>query len=249
MTETKGTKRSKAVAERPVRKIFTNRQGGVSVGKYRSFNLGDHVGDDPAAVAANRRRLAGVLGLPENRLVWMEQIHSNTVTVVTEELVGQIVPATDAIVTTVPRLALCVVVADCVPVLLSDHQAGVVAAVHAGRPGARNGIVKKTVAQMQQLGANPRNIHALLGPAASGARYEVPEAMAADVEKHLPHSRCRTVQGTVGLDLRAGITRQLLSLGVVAIDCDTRCTIEDKNFFSYRREQKTGRQAGVIWCQ
>ena len=102
MTETKGTKRSKAVAERPVRKIFTNRQGGVSVGKYRSFNLGDHVGDDPAAVAANRRRLAGVLGLPENRLVWMEQIHSNTVTVVTEELVGQIVPATDAIVTTVP---------------------------------------------------------------------------------------------------------------------------------------------------
>lgn len=249
MTKTNSTGLGNDVTQRPVRKIFTNRHGGVSVGKYQAFNLGDHVGDDPAAVAANRRRLAGVLGLREDQLVWMEQIHSNTVTVVTSQMAGQVVPATDAVVTSVRNLALCVLVADCVPVLLSDHEAGVVAAVHAGRLGARNGIVAKTVAQMQELGANPRNIHALLGPAASGAHYEVPEAMAADVEKHLPHSRCLTVNGTVGLDLRAGITRQLLGLGVLAIDGDTRCTIEDKNFFSYRREGETGRQAGVIWCQ
>ena len=71
--------------------------------------------------------------------------------------------------------------------------------------------------------------------------------MAADVESKLPGSRTTTAQGTSGLDIRAGLTRQLLSLGVRNIDADPRCTVEDQNFFSYRREGTTGRQAGVIW--
>lgn len=237
------------VSGRPVRKVFTSRDGGFSKGKYRSFNLGYHVKDDPAAVAANRRRLAEVLGLAESQLVWMEQIHSNTVTVVDKTAAGTVVPATDAIVTTESNMALCVLVADCVPVLLSDHHAGVIAAVHAGRLGARNGIVKKTVAEMVHLGATPRRIHVLFGPAASGDRYEVPPAMAEDVEKHLPGTMCQTLTGTVGLDLRAGLTRQLLGLGVLTIDSDPRCTIGDTNFFSYRRDGETGRQAGIIWLQ
>lgn len=234
------------LASRPVRMVFTSRAGGASASPYDSFNLAEHVGDDPEAVRANRERLAGILGLPASEFVWMEQLHTNTVTVV-DGPQEEPVPATDALVTTQVGLALCVLVADCTPVLLSDHAAGVIGAVHAGRMGARNGIVKRTVEKMVELGAKPANIQALLGPAAAGESYEVPAAMAADVEAHLPGSTTTTAKGTPGLDIRAGIVRQLMSVGVTHIDADPRDTISDDAFFSHRREGTTGRQAGVIW--
>ena len=162
----------------------------------------------------------------------MEQLHTNSVTVVDGPQADP-VEATDALVTTQTGLALCVLVADCTPVLLSDHDAGVIAAVHAGRLGARNGIVARTVQQMVELGAKPANIQALLGPAAAGESYEVPAEMADDVEAHLPGARCATSKGTAGLDIRAGIVRQLLSLGVTHIDADPRDTITDESFFSH----------------
>ena len=237
-----------------VRKVFTDRNGGVSTGPYASFNLGDHVGDDPEAVAQNRQRLADVLGLNVERLVFMEQIHSPNVTEVTADHLSAgsspVIEATDALITTLRGTALIVLTADCVPVLLSDEHAGVIAAVHAGRMGARNGILRRTVARMEDLGAVPSNIHALLGAAASGENYEVPQSMAADVEAKLPGSATTTAKGTHGLDIRAGLTRQLLSLGVRSIDADPRCTIapeHSERFFSYRREGTTGRQAGVVW--
>lgn len=226
--------------------VFTSRAGGVSAAPYDSFNLGTHVGDDASDVAANRARLAEVLGLPEERFVWMEQLHTNTVTLVDGPSATP-VEATDALVTRQKNLALCVLVADCTPVLLSDHTAGVIGAAHAGRMGARNGIVKNTVEAMVELGAEPSRIQVLLGPAAAGESYEVPEGMALDVEKHLPGSRTRTKKGTPGIDVRAGLVRQLLCLGVTHIDADPRDTITDKDFFSHRREGVTGRQAGVIW--
>lgn len=226
--------------------VFTAKAGGVSSSPYDSFNLGDHVGDAPEDVASNRQRLADVLGLAPEQFVWMEQLHTNTVTVV-DGPQSEPVEATDAVVTTQPGLALCVLVADCVPVLLSDHNAGVIAAAHAGRLGARNGIVKKTVEKMVELGANPANIQVLLGPAAAGASYEVPLEMARDVESRLPGSMTKTSKGTTGLDIRAGLVRQLLSLGVTHVDADPRDTVTDTDFFSYRREGTTGRQAGVIW--
>lgn len=226
--------------------VFTSRAGGASASPYDSFNLAEHVGDDPAAVRDNRERLAEILGLPVENFVWMEQLHTNTVTVV-DGPQNAPVPATDALVTTQVGLALCVLVADCTPVLLSDHAAGVIGAVHAGRMGARNGIATRTVAQMVKLGAKPANIQALLGPAAAGESYEVPAPMAADVEAHLPGSATTTAKGTPGLDIRAGIVRQLMSVGVTHIDADPRDTITDEAFFSYRREGTTGRQAGVIW--
>lgn len=234
------------LASRPVRMVFTAKAGGVSSSPYESFNLGDHVGDAPEDVASNRQRLADVLGLRPEQFVWMEQLHTNTVTVV-DGPQSEPVEATDAVVTTQPGLALCVLVADCVPVLLSDHNAGVIAAAHAGRLGARNGIVKKTVEKMVELGANPANIQVLLGPAAAGASYEVPLEMARDVESRLPGSMTKTSKGTTGLDIRAGLVRQLLSLGVTHVDADPRDTVTDTDFFSYRREGTTGRQAGVIW--
>lgn len=226
--------------------VFTSRAGGVSAAPYDSFNLGTHVGDDAADVAANRARLAQILGLPEERFVWMEQLHTNTVTLIDGPSATP-VEATDAIVTREKNLALCVLVADCTPVLLSDHTAGVIGAAHAGRMGARNGIVRNTVEAMVGLGAEPSRIQVLLGPAAAGESYEVPEGMALDVEKHLPGSRTRTKKGTPGIDVRAGLVRQLMSLGVTHIDADPRDTITDKDFFSHRREGVTGRQAGVIW--
>lgn len=230
------------------RRVVTSRAGGASSAPYDSFNLGDHVGDDAAAVEANRRRLATEIGVQPDHLVWMEQIHSYNVTVVTEPTT-EVVPATDALVTTVPGLALATLSADCVPVLLSDEQAGVIAAVHAGRIGARIGIVPRVLAEMVRQGAEITRIGAFLGPAASGRQYEVPAAMRADVEKHLPGSATRTVKGTPGLDLRAGLRKQLLAAGVSGVAEDPRCTIEDRSLFSHRREAPTGRQAAVIWMQ
>lgn len=227
------------------RKILTNRRGGFSLPPYDSFNLGAHVGDDPSAVEQNRQRLAESLGIDRSRFVYMEQLHTNTVTVV-EEPVGGPVPATDGLVTTTPGLALVVLVADCVPVLLSDDAAGVVAAVHAGRVGARNGIVRNAVAKMIGLGASEENIHALLGAAASGRNYEVPESMADDVEKHLPGAKTRTKRGSTGVDVRAGLIRQLYGLGVTHVDVEPSCTVESTQYFSYRREGTTGRQAGIV---
>lgn len=231
-----------------VRRVTTTRAGGVSVAPYDSFNLGDHVGDDPVAVEANRRRLADGIGMPFERLVWMEQIHGRTVTVVSGPVAGP-VEATDALVTAEPNLALVVLTADCVPLLLSDDEAGVIAAVHAGRVGARIGIVPRVLDEMVALGADVARISVLLGPAASGRRYEVPAAMRADVEAHLPGSACTTERGTPGLDLRAGLRRQLEAAGVAGVAEDPRCTIEDPALFSYRRSGVTGRIAGAIWME
>lgn len=231
-----------------IRRVTTTRAGGVSAPPFGTFNLGDHVGDDPAAVAANRKRLAAALKLDEDRVVWMNQVHSDHVVVV-DGPVEAAVDNTDALVTTTPRLALAVVTADCVPVLLGDARAGVVAAVHAGRVGAQNGVVARTVEAMLEAGARAGDISALLGPAVSGVNYEVPEAMAAEVEAALPGSRTTTSRGTPGLDLRAGIARQLTDLGITAIDVDPRCTVADRNLFSHRRDAPTGRLASLVWME
>ncbi|MFC8530572.1 peptidoglycan editing factor PgeF [Nocardia sp. NPDC057227] len=231
-----------------VRRVTTTRTGGFSAAPYDSFNLGDHVGDDPAAVRRNRERLADGIGLAPERLVWMEQIHGRSVEIVDGPR-AEPVPATDALVTTVPNLALVVLTADCVPLLLSDDEAGVIAAVHAGRVGARIGIVPRVLDAMTSVGAKVERIGAFLGPAASGRQYEVPAAMRADVEAHLPGSAASTVRGTPSLDLRAGIRRQLEAAGVAGVAVDPRCTIEDKTLFSHRRGAPTGRIAGVIWMQ
>lgn len=102
---------------------------------------------------------------------------------------------------------------------------------------------------MLELGATPSTIQVLMGLTASGLNYEVPEAMADDVEKHLPGAKTRTKTGTWGVDVRKGLIRQLMGMGITNIESDPRCTIEDTDFFSYRREGTTGRQAGVIWLE
>ena len=228
------------------RRVVTDRRGGRSRSPYDSFNLGDHVGDDPADVAANRSRVARELGVGEDRLVWMDQVHGTRVAVVDGPR-DSAVPATDALVTATPGLVLCVLVADCVPVLLADHETGVVAAVHAGREGVRQGVVPAALSAMASLGARARHVTALLGPAVCGACYEVPEEMQREVARLAPAAAVRTRKGTPGLDLRAGIAEILGKAGIPEVVQDPRCTVEDQAMFSHRRDGVTGRQAGLVW--
>ena len=146
-----------------VRRVVTTRAGGASRPPYDTFNLGDHVGDDEGDVYANRKRLAAELGLAEDKLAWMEQVHGRTATTV-DGSETQAAEATDALVTATPGVALVVLVADCVPILLADAEAGVVSAVHAGRVGTRVGVVPAAVEAMREAGAEVGRIEALLGP-------------------------------------------------------------------------------------
>src|SRR5206468_5209114 len=135
--------------------------------------------------------LSAALKLAEDAVVWMNQVHGDRVVEVDGPVNG-VIDKTDALVTMTPRLALAVVTADCVPVLLGDARAGVAAAVHAGRVGAQNGVVARAVEAMLALGAQAADISALLGPAVSGRNYEVPAAMADEVEAALPGCRTTT---------------------------------------------------------
>lgn len=181
------------------------------------------------------------------QLVWMEQVHGRAVTVV-EGPRADPVAMSDGLVTAAPGVVLCVLVADCVPVLLWDDEARVAGAAHAGRRGVRLDVVGETVRTMTALGARPERISALLGPAIAADAYEVPADMRADVEAHAPGSATTTSRGAPALDLRAGILGQLGAMGVRAVAVDPRSTASDPTLFSHRRDgASTGRQAGLVW--
>ncbi|SFN22950.1 MULTISPECIES: peptidoglycan editing factor PgeF [Actinomadura] len=225
---------------------FTARAGGVSGPPYDSLNLGGAVGDDPAAVSANRRRAAAALGADPERTVFMRQVHGADVAHATSpDIPGE----ADAVVTTVPGLALAVLVADCAPVLLADPVARVVGAAHSGRPGTAAGVVPALVKAMRERGAEPARMTAAIGPAACGRCYEVPAAMRDEVAAAVPAAYATTAKGTPGLDIRAGVAEQLAAAGVGRVETDPRCTIEDPGLFSYRREGRTGRFAGYVWLK
>ena len=240
-----------------VRRVVTTRAGGRSAGPFARFNLSVSVGDDPVAVAANRRRLATELGVRGRPLplVFLDQVHGTGVAVV-DAVPGPRDPdrpGADAAVTALPGVALAVLTADCVPVLLADPRAGVVGVAHAGRVGAAAGVLEATVTAMAALGASVDGCEVLLGPAICGACYEVPAAMRDEIEATLPGSASRTRRGTPGLDLRAGLRGRLAALGVARVGVDPRCTAEDPDLYSHRRATRpgepgrTGRLAAVTW--
>jgi YfiH family protein len=197
------------------------------------------VGDDADAVAANRRALAAELGV--TRVVFMRQVHGDDVAVVDAQSPGD-VPDVDALITDVPRLAVAVLVADCVPVVVAGTRAAAV--VHAGRRGMQSGIVTKAVRALRDLDEGP--LRAQLGPSICGGCYEVPAAMQDEVAAMVPAARTSTRAGTPGLDLRAGLRVQLNAAGVAAVQVSETCTAEDPAYFSYRRDGVTGRFAGVV---
>jgi polyphenol oxidase len=236
-----------------IRRVFTTRAGGASRGPYAAFNLGGGVGDDPAAVAANRARLATAVGLPAPQVVWMKQVHGIAVRIVdppgADPAADRPTPpeAMDGIVTTATDLGLAVLVADCVPLLAGDPRSGVIGAAHAGRLGAAAGIDLALLDTMARAGASVAAVEVLMGPAICGRCYEVPAAMRDEVDAALPGSASTTSRGTPGLDLRAGLARRLRARGVAGVVVDPRCTYEDPDLFSHRRSAPTGRLAGLIW--
>ena len=229
-----------------VHMVITDRLGGASVAPYDGRNLGGAVGDDPAVVRENRDKTALEFGLDPARVVYMRQVHSAGVAYVTEPF-GAEPPALDAVFTAEPGLGLCVLVADCAPVLVADAGAGLVGAAHSGRAGTALGVVPALVRAMAGRGADPARMTALIGPAACGLCYEVSADLRDQVAAGLPEARSTTRHGTPALDLRAGITAQLTAEGVTDIRHDDRCTIETPELYSYRRDHTTGRFAGYVW--
>ncbi|GAA3847571.1 peptidoglycan editing factor PgeF [Streptomyces sedi] len=226
---------------------FTDREGGVSAAPRASANLGDAVGDDPAAVAANRSAAARELGLDAARVRWMRQVHGGEVAVVDGTSGDGEPPRVDGLVTADRGVALAVVTADCVPVLLVDPGAGVAGAAHAGRPGLLAGVVPATVEAMRALGARPERVVARTGPAICGRCYEVPAELAGLAGEAVPGSATETSWGTPAIDIPAGVRRQLADAGVGDISSSEVCTRESEAHFSYRRASTTGRQASYVW--
>jgi YfiH family protein len=229
-----------------VHRVITDRFGGASVAPYDSRNIGGAVGDDPATVRQNRDKTALELGLDPARVVYMRQVHSAEVAYVTEPF-GAEPPALDAVFTDEPGLGLCVLVADCVPVLVADADAGLVGAAHSGRAGTARGVVPALVRAMAGQGADPARMTALVGPSACGLCYEVSAELRDEVAAGLPETWSTTRQGTPALDVRAGVAAQLAAEGVAEIRHDDRCTIETPALYSYRRDRTTGRFAGYVW--
>lgn len=250
---------------------FTTRAGGVSDGPWSSLNLALHVGDATAHVLANRDRLAASLGAPVH---FGHQVHGRDVGVIgpaelgTPALTTGLGSACDALVSSravaarrqstgnpsagAGRVVLGVLVADCVPVLLADPLAGVVAVAHAGRRGVVAGVVDAVLEAMTGEGADVGRVRAVVGPAAGGCCYEVSDEMRADVAAVVPAAWATTRWGTPSLDLPVAVEDQLRVAGVGQVDRVAVCTIEDDRFFSYRRAtagadgQPTGRFAGVV---
>ena len=217
-------------------RAVTDRSGGASRGRYSGLNLGFHVGDDPDAVSANRRRLTERLGRP---VVYMDQCHGAEVAVV--DGVPDVAPSCDAVVTRSAGVALAVLVADCVPVLLSGG--GVVAAVHAGRPGLVAGVVPHTLAVMRELGAG--EVDAVVGPSVCGRCYAVPAEMRDAAARVEPVSSTVSWTGTPAIDVAAGVVAQLRADGV-GVRWLPGCSREREDLYSYRRDGRTGRFAGVV---
>lgn len=232
-----------------VRAGFTTRAGGVSAPPWDELDLGLAVGDDPRHVRENRARVAAWAGAP---VAWARQVHGADVHVLgsAAEADADAVGDVDALVTALPGTAVGVLVADCVPVLLADPVARVVGAAHAGRRGLVAGVLQAALGALVARGADPARVRAVVGPAISGPRYEVPEALQREVVAAVPATRCTTAWGTPGLDLPAGAAAVLRAAGVGDVRPTGWCTDTDERFFSHRRAQRaghaTGRSAGVV---
>jgi len=215
--------------------FFTDRLGGYSQGDFSSLNLALHVGDDAETVVRNRE----VVEQAHGKTVYMNQVHGNNIEVISAHT-DQILTC-DGLVTNVAGITLAVLVADCIPLLLSSQN--VVAAVHVGRRGLVNGVAAKSVAIMRELGADL--ITANLGPSICGPCYEVDQSTYDEVVAIHPSARCQSTNGMPALDLPKALVANLQTFSVNCV-VDSRCTREDKNLFSYRKSHRTGRQAGLI---
>lgn len=218
--------------------------GGVSEAPYAEFNLGDHVGDDPVAVAENRRRLKAWGGLPAEPS-WLTQVHG--VAVANLDDPGFVGPA-DAAVAKGPGKVCAILTADCLPIVLATDLGDRVAAAHAGWRGLAAGVIEATV---QALGSPARYLLAWLGPAIGPRHFEVGAEVReafVNVDPQAAGSFAPNERGRFMADLPGLARRRLANLGVNRIYGGGECTFERQDrYYSHRRDGVTGRQATLIW--
>jgi len=246
---------SAALADLPsVRHGFFGRKGGSSLGEFAENNMSIAAGDEPRAVDINRSAAAEAIGFRRNQLFLLKQVHSNRVHRLSAYPTDDEPIEADAMVTRQPLLALGILTADCTPILLADQQARVVGAAHAGWRGAVDGIVGNTVAAMVELGADPANIVAAIGPTISGENYEVGPHFMEDFTKLRPdgwrHFSTRN-SARAHFDLPGFVAAELASAGVTQVERIGGCTYAHPDrYFSHRyathQGGKTGRQIAII---
>lgn len=222
---------------------FFTRQGGISEGIYAGLNVGVGSKDDPEAVRENRKRVADYLGVADDHLMTVYQVHSPDVITVTEPFSSPR-PKADAMVTNVPGIALGALSADCGPVLFADEQAGVIGSAHAGWRGAFTGVLENTVEAMIALGARRENIVAVLGPTIGPENYEVgPEFYAEFIGKDSSYSKYFTPSDKPDhkmFNLWLFITDRLHQAGVQASALGLCTYANEDQFYSYRRTTHRG---------
>lgn len=228
-----------------VNAVSTTRAGGVSQSPFERLNLGDHVGDDGLAVAANRHRVGEVLRLPTEPL-WLEQVHGTTVSAMKA---ASCYPQADASVAFRPRQVSVVMTADCLPVLFCDRRGTRVASAHAGWRGLCDGVIEQTLARLE---CAPAEVLVWLGPAIGAQAFEVGDEVRAAFLAHDPAAAGAFEPGKTAGKWLADIyqlARQRLSArGVRQVYGGEFCTVSDpERFFSYRRDGQTGRMASLIW--
>lgn len=227
-----------------VQAAATTRAGGVSAGACASLNLGSHVGDAPAAVLENRRRLRAALALPGEPL-WLSQVHGTQV-VWHEQSAG--VPVADAAVTAERGRVCAVLTADCLPVLFCDRHGTRVGVAHAGWRGLAAGVLEQTITA---LGVAPGELLAWLGPAIGPAVFEVGDEVRAEfLAQDAPAAAAfvRNERGRWLADLYALARRRLQLAGCEQVSGGGACTYTDaQRFFSFRRDRHAGRMATLIW--
>jgi len=234
-----------------VQAIFTTRHFGFSNPPYDKGNLAFHVGDNPETVMKNHEFLAKELGYELEKLVFMKQIHSDLSEIVDQSYTFYTPPECDALITNIPDIPLMVMSADCTPILIFDSERNVIAAVHAGRAGALEDILPKTIKKMQTgFGTNIEDLKISLGPSIHGCCYEINQDIAEKVENKGYKNALRHQDKKVFLDVNTILLIQLSKFSIdpsniEVIDACTSC--HSDTYFSYRaHHQRTGRIAGVI---
>jgi YfiH family protein len=226
-----------------VRACVTTRSGGVSAAPFDTFNLGDHVDDDPAAVASNRAHLVDALGCQP---AWLRQVHG----IVVAPADPAVVIEADGNWTATPGIACTAMTADCLPALFCDRAGTRVAAAHAGWRGLAGGVLEATV---EALDVAPQQLLVWLGPAIGPTAFEVGgEVREAFVRQHAEAAGAFVPSANAGkfmADIYQLARIRLAAIGVTAVSGGGLCTYNDPRFYSYRRSARTGRFASLIWLQ
>ena len=239
-------------APQQIKTMITNRHGGFSQPPFDGLNLGLHVGDDPATVQKNRDALKAVL---PNEPIWLNQVHGTQVVDADEH--GSGVPSADASVTSTPGRVLAIMTADCLPVLLASSDGKVVGAAHAGWRGLAAGVIEQTVALMRAKQSNGEKaqaeILAYLGPAIGPHAFEVGSEVRDIFMAQNPESAACFEQlqekGKYLADIYGLACLRLNALGIEHIEGGGECTLQNPDYFSYRRDQETGRMGSFIWIE